>query len=325
MTPRTPAELDPAAVLAAGAMAPSSHNAQPWRLRWHDGAVEIHGEPGRGLPATDPEHRELRMACGAALANVRLAVRAQGRRAHVRLLPDPDDPWFLGVVTVGSPWPATELENRLAQAVPRRRTDRSALSGRGATARVREELVRAGQQEHCWIVFLDAGDERRRLHDLTARAHAAQTADPGFRSEWARWIGGDDSDDGSGMPTSRARHEPRSDGRWRVRDFGDAADPGDDRPAVRADDDPALLVVATSHDQPVAHLHAGQAMEHVLLLATVRGLAASFVASPVEVAATRVELRTLLGGAVWPQMVLRVGTSSHPIRPTPRRPVAQDG
>jgi hypothetical protein len=80
-----------------------------------------------------------------------------------------------------------------------------------------------------------------------------------------------------------------------------------------------VLVLGTTLDQPIAHLHAGQAMQHVLLLATARGLAGSFVAPPLEVAATRAELRRLLGGALWPQVLLRLGVRERAVPRPPRR------
>lgn len=309
--------VDVAALLGAGALAPSSYNSQPWRLRWHDGAVEVHADLERALPVADPECRELRLACGAAIANVRLAVRAQGRRAHLRLLPDPDDPWFLGVVTVGAPLGATSTENALAEAIPRRRTDRSTLAGHGLTPQVREEMRTAAQREHCWAVFVDDGTERRALHQLAVRAHTVQQSDPAFHAEWARWVGSDDGA-GAGLPREVLSREPRPDGRWRLRDFGAGADPDDARTPARMDD-PALLVLATTLDQPLAHLQAGQALQHLLLLATVRGLAASFVAPPLEVAETRAELRQLLGGALWPQAALRLGVRERAVPRPPRR------
>jgi hypothetical protein len=315
-TGAVPAPVDVAALLGAGALAPSSYNTQPWRLRWCEGAVDVHGDLDRALPATDPDHRELRVACGAAIANVRLAVRAQDRRAHVRLLPDPDDPWFLGRVTVGAPFAATALEKDTAHAIPRRRTDHSALSARGMTARVREEIRVLAQRERSWALFVEEGAERRALRALTVRAHAVQQHDPAFRAEWARWIGTGD-DRGGGLPREALRGSARPDGRWRPRDFGAVADPDDERVAATADE-PVLLVLATTLDQPLAHLHAGQALQHVLLLATVRGLAASFVAPPVEVTETRAELRTVLGGALWPQVVLRLGTRVRYPRYAPR-------
>jgi nitroreductase len=309
--------VDVDALLAAGALAPSSHNAQPWRLRWHAGAVEVHGDLDRALPECDPDHRELRLACGAAITNVRLALRVQGRRAHVRLLPDPGDPWFLATVTVGGALAATSTEKALAHAIPHRRTDRSALAGDGVVPRVREEIRRAAQRGRSWAVFVDGAPERHVLRDLTARAHERQWSDAAFREEWARWVGGGDRR-GAGLPPALARRAPRPDGVWRLRDFASPADPDDDRPPA-ATDDPALLVLATTVDQPLAHLDAGQALQHVLLLATVRGLAASFVAPPLEVGETRNELRRLLGGALWPQALLRLGVRQRTVPRPPRR------
>jgi hypothetical protein len=268
------------------------------------------------LPAADPTYRELRLACGAAIANVRLAVRVQGHRAHVRLLPEPEEPWYLGRVAVGSTLPATSLESALAHAVPRRRTDRAPLSGHDVTARVREELRQAGQREHAWVIFVQEPAARRALGDLTVRAHAAQQSDAGFHAEWARWVGAGDE---TGLPRDVLQRSARPDGVWRLRDFGASADPEDMRPPAGVDDAPVLLVVATTLDQPLAHLHAGQALQHLLLLATIRGLAASFLAPPVEVPETRAELRTLLGGGLWPQAVLRLGTRSRAVRQPPRR------
>jgi nitroreductase len=309
--------IDPAALLAAGALAPSSHNTQPWELTWRDGAVEVHGALERALPVADPAHRELRLACGAAMTNVQVAMRAQGRRPHVRLLPDPDEPWYLGRVAVGASLPPTSLESAMAHAVSRRRTDRAPLSGQGVSPRVRDELRRAGRLEHTWVIFVEDPTERRALRNLTAAAHAAQQADAAFRAEWARWVGEGDRH-GAGLPEDILDRAARPDGVWRRRDFGAPADPDDRRPPAGADD-PALLVVATTLDQPLAHLHAGQALQHVLLLATVRGLAASFVAPPVEVPEPRADLRALLGGALWPQAVLRLGVRSRPVRQPPRR------
>jgi hypothetical protein len=59
-------------------MAPSLFNTQPWRFRLCPDRIEVHPDLGRRLIAHDPEDRELRIACGAALFNLRLAVHAQG-------------------------------------------------------------------------------------------------------------------------------------------------------------------------------------------------------------------------------------------------------
>jgi nitroreductase len=308
-----------AQLLGAGAAAPSSHNSQPWRLRWRDGAIEVHGDPERVLTAADPDARELRLACGAALANVRLTVRAQGRRAHTQLMPDPDDPWFLGRVRPGAALPPTGWEVELAASVARRHTDRHPFGGRPISAALRDQLDRAAWRERCRLVAIEGPQQRRRLRELTAEAHRRQRADPVFVAEWERWIGRAERVE-DGVPHPLARHEPPPDGVWRLRDFAGVV-PDDDRvvgPEDPFEEEPAIAVLASYEDSRLAQVRSGQAMQLVLLTATARGLAASFVAPPVEVASTRAEVRTLLGGLLWPQMVLRLGWG-RPVRPTPRR------
>lgn len=313
----SPAEV--AELLRGGASAPSSHNSQPWRLRWHDGAIEVHGDPTRRLPATDPDARELRLACGAAVTNVRLAVRAQGRRAHTLLMPDPDDRWFLGRVRPGAPLPPSGWEVQLAAAVGRRHTDRHPFAERPLSAALRDQLARAAWRESCRLVIVVDREHRRRLRELTAEAHRRQQADPAFVAEWEQWIGHAARVE-DGLPHAHARHAPRPDHDWRLRDFGGSVVDTDraDDVGDPATDEPTIGVVASYGDGALAHVRAGQAMQQVLLTATARGVGASFVAPPLEVAPVRAQVRALLGDVLWPQVILRLGWG-RPVRATPRR------
>jgi hypothetical protein len=67
--------------LRAAGLAPSTHNTQPWRFRVAEGAFEVWADPSRRLPIVDPDDRQLRLACGAAMFNLRLAVFRAGRMA----------------------------------------------------------------------------------------------------------------------------------------------------------------------------------------------------------------------------------------------------
>src|SRR5687767_6188203 len=60
-------------LLETAGRAPSLHNTQPWWFRIRPDTIELHSDPERRLPVTDPDGREQRMACGAALYNLRLA------------------------------------------------------------------------------------------------------------------------------------------------------------------------------------------------------------------------------------------------------------
>ena len=317
-------------LLRAGAAAPSSHNSQPWRLDWIDGAVEVRGEPDRVLRVADPDARELRVACGAAIANVRLAIRAQGRRAHTSLLPDETDPWFYARIRPGSVSPTAPWERELATAIHHRRTNRRAFFPPPISQRHRDDLLRAAERQRCWLVYLDDDADRRRLREVTTAAHRSQRSDPAFVREWEHWVGHPDRSS-DGVPPELSQRAPRPDGPWRIRDFGPPVgtleeDPTrrTDRPVDGPEEEPTIAVVATVLDGARSHLEAGEAMQQVLLTATARGLAASFVAPPREIPERRGEVRTLVGGGLWPQAVLRLGRGV-PVPATPRRRESSGG
>ena len=83
---------------------------------------------------------------------------------------------------------------------------------------------------------------------------------------------------------------------------------------------PTMVMLSTEADTAVHWLRAGQALERVLLAATVRGVANTPMTAPTEVP----ELHRLLsesGDRRVPQVILRLGYGD-PCAPTPRRPLA---
>ncbi|WP_028927114.1 Acg family FMN-binding oxidoreductase [Pseudonocardia acaciae] len=303
--------------LAAATAAPSLHNSQPWRFRCTASTFELHADLSRAMPVADPDHRELLLACGAALLNLTVAIRAQGVYPDVRLLPSPDRPWLLATVRPQGTRRATPVERRLDDAIRRRRTNRRPFLDGVITEPVRTELRRAAEAERSWLAPVSPTGLAR-LRDLVSRAHDIQQQDPAFRAEWVWWTARED-DAHDGVPRRSAGPLPEPQDRWVLRDFS----AGQARPRVNGKDfeaDPLIAVVGSFHDLPLARLQAGQAMQRVLLTATLNGLSASFLSQVVEVPETRKQLRELIGGGLWPQAVLRIGYGS-PVPRTPRRPI----
>jgi hypothetical protein len=71
--------------------------------------------------------------------------------------------------------------------------------------------------------------------------------------------------------------------------------------------DRLVVVIGTLHDTALARLQAGQALQRVLLTASVAGISAALSSQAMAVPAARRELRQLLGGGLWPQIMLRLG------------------
>lgn len=262
-------------VLGAAMAAPSRHNRRPWRFRCTDTTIELYADT-RLSPGTD---QELVMACGAALLNLRLAIRALGVYPAVQLLPDPRRTNLLAVLRPQGRIVVRSVDRALAEAILRRRTDHGPLHPAPIPLAVVAGLRQAARTEQTWLSTLTAA-HRRILSGLVHQAQETQRHDSALVTE---------------LFSVRDR---RDDG---VGDVGTPVSGGDVAP------EPLIAVVGTFHDLPLARLQAGQAMQRVLLTATVAGLSASFQSQVVEVPATRKQVRELLVGGLWPQAVLRIG------------------
>jgi nitroreductase len=314
----TPEQVE--GVLATAGTAPSLFNAQPWRFRLRPDSIVLFADRERRLQAIDPDDRELRIACGAALFTLRLALHGQGVRPLVTLLPDRAEPDVLAVVRHGGARPIPPDLRRLLDAVPHRRTNRHPFADAPIELPLQYALRRAAQEEGAWLHLMHEPGARARLRELAALAHRRQLADPAVRAELARWTAtGPDRRDG--VPAEAGGPLPEPTTGWVMRDFtgGNAAPLGEGR---RFEREP-LVAVLTSHlSGALSDLQAGQALQRVLLTATADGLSASLLSQVVEVPETREQLRHLVRATRPPQAVLRIGRGYPVPATTPRRPVA---
>ncbi|WP_240778010.1 hypothetical protein [Nonomuraea basaltis] len=182
-------------VVAAG-QAPSVHNTQPWRFRVPDGElIELFADLDRRLRVGDPRGRNQLVSCGAALFNLRLAVRTGGRRPMVWLLPNPEEePELLAAVRMGAALPASAEQLELYNMIPIRRTSRRPYFTRTLPPAVLVELRLAASREGARLVPLD----RHRAADTLEHAALAEdelSRDHAYLAELAAWT----------MP--RARHD----------------------------------------------------------------------------------------------------------------------
>ncbi|KAA5826059.1 nitroreductase family protein [Saccharopolyspora hirsuta] len=303
--------------LVAATAAPSLHNSQPWRFHCTPSAIELHADTSRAMDVADPDHRELVLACGAALLNLRLAIRASGTIPDVRPFPEQSHPDLLASVRPSARRPATPVERELAAAIPRRRTNRKPFHHDPVPTELQAQLRQAAEVERGWLAVLDP-PQRQVLRELSRRAHQVQVDDPDFVAEWQRWTGRAEGIR-EGVPARSSGPAPEPQDEFVLRDFSG----GTARTRVAGKDfepEPLICVLGSFQDSRHAQLQAGMAMQRVLLTATAHGLASSFLSQVVEVPATRRELRELIGGGLWPQIVLRIGYGS-PVPATPRHPL----
>lgn len=146
----------------AAVAAPSVHNTQPWYFVGHQDGIRLYADTGRLLPRTDPAGRELMISCGAALFNLRLAMRHLGFAADVRLLPEPGRDGLLAEVRWGRYLPPRQEEEWLFRAISLRHTHRGAVTPAPASPRLIAALAHVVREERADLLYIDDDERLRR-------------------------------------------------------------------------------------------------------------------------------------------------------------------
>ncbi|QNN51877.1 Acg family FMN-binding oxidoreductase [Nocardioides mesophilus] len=288
-------------LLTLACRAPSVHNTQPWLWRATATGLELVADRSRQLLHSDPDGRDLAISCGAALHHVQVAAAGLGWASHVRRVPEPGRPHRLAMVSFTRA-PVSPDATRLLQALAARHTDRRPLGSWPVPPEQLHSLARSGSRWGAHVLPVSDGAVRQRLAELTARADELQRSDTAYLDELALWRR---NDRGSGMPTADLlRREPAP-------------------PEAMEEEGVGLLMVATSSDDTLSRLRAGEALSEVWLRATQKGLSVVPMSQCIEVAQTRAEVSgTVLEDRLCPQILVRIGwlpASREPLERTPRR------
>lgn len=312
-----------ALLVADATAAPSMHNAQPWRFRFltDERLLLLRADPERAMPRSDPDNRALHIGCGAALFNLRVAAAHAGLAPETGLLPEPQDPLLLAAVRLADPDGSSPKDDlaRLRPAIRERHTSRHPFAEREIPEEVRGVLREAAAREGAELLFPDPWHVETLL-DLIRDAENRDVMDPGANEDLVRWtrLGPEADTAVDGVP--EYAFGPRKwDGRAPVRDFAGHRRVAD-RGTTTFEHTPHLALLSTLGDGPADWLRAGQALQRVLLEATLADLATSLTSHALENRELRLLARDPLSGTGQVQMVLRIGYG--PRGPaTPRRPV----
>jgi len=306
-------------------LAPSVHNTQPWRFCVRDRTLELHVDRRRALPFLDPRDRTLIISCGAALFNLRAAMYYFGCIGNARAFPEPRQPDLLARVTLdGAAAPAAGWSS-LFHAIAQRVTNRGPFDPREVAPGIVDELRNAARLEGAWLSQFRSSHIRRQVESLIVEGSRIQYGNPNFRRELAGWLR--PAGESEGIPRYAMGEDDQPDYLTaavpfllRTLDMSGTAAARYRKLAANA---PLLVCLGTARDDPLAWLNAGQALQRVLLTATIYGLQASFLNQPIEVTKLRYRLDALIEHRGQPQMLLRLGRGARR-RHTPRRGF-QDG
>jgi nitroreductase len=296
--------------------APSSHNTQPWLFRVTGSVIDLFADRTRALPVNDPEDRELVISCGCALMNLRIAAVNHGFHAQTELLPDAGEPDWLARITLSQESTVSASQNTLAEFIERRRTCRQRFASHQVDSAMLDRLIEAASHEGACLRPLLTGETRQQVGRLIAEGDARQWSNPGWRAELAAWLRPRRRGDGLTVPTLAV---PVA--RFVVKAFNPGGIIGaKDRKLAKTA--PLLGVLGTVSDHSRDWLQAGQALQHILLVACQHGLQASYFNQPIQVASLRPKLQNFISDG-FPQILFQLGRPLKESPDSPRRPIAE--
>ncbi|MEV0974292.1 Acg family FMN-binding oxidoreductase [Microtetraspora glauca] len=310
------------AAVEAAVWAPSIHNTQPWAFAVSGDEISLRADSDRRLRVGDPEGRQMLISCGAALFNVRLALRALGYESRVKVLPEPDRPALLATIRLE---PANRPDDdtlSLHAQIERRRTHRAGFTTLPVPDRVIETLVRQAAAEGARLTPIRSEAAVRIVAALTGAAQDVQAQDRVLSLELIRWARPPGSGRRDGVPADAyPRSATRTQPHFAQRDYARGHNWGGDTD-LAATSPGVVAVLTTPGDSREEWIGAGQALQSVLLHACGENVTAAFHTQALEMRHLREFLREELCSGEYPQMIMRFGVTLD-VGGTTRRPVSE--
>jgi hypothetical protein len=309
-SPWTAAEVG-AYVVGAAVWAPSVHNTQPWWFAAEGAEIALYADSGRQLNVADPGGREMLISCGAALFTAKLALRSLGYVVETRVLPDRVDTLLVARLRWRRRAPPAGFELRMFRQVTRRRTHRGGFEPVPLMPGLLEALRQGAARDGAALRVASDEGSRAALAAVVEMAERVQRSNSGYVRELAAWTPppGSARLDGvspSSYPARPERTSPYFPGRDFARGHGWGLPASS--PAAAARFTGVVCLLTTAADTPADWVHAGHALQRILLTSSSYGVAAALSSQPVEVGWLREIIRAQLGDGSYPQLVLRLGT-----------------
>jgi hypothetical protein len=305
-------------------LAPSGHNAQPWKFAVFGNTIRIYPDYSRRLPVVDPQYRELWISLGCALENLVIAAQNVGYETEVTYPELDTDYLTLHLGPLVSRRSVPHSSAALFEAVPHRQNTRSLYDGRAVPLADLGKIAGVTAGPGVFLQMLTAPAQREAIIEYIKRGDQSQYGNQAFISELVSWLRFNRAEalhslDGLYTECSGSPELPR----WLGRSFVNRASAGTqsalDEKNARSSS--GLIVIAAAHDDKRHWIETGRLYERLALTLTSCGVKMAFLNQPLEVTALRSQLQTYLNlGAAQPQLLLRFGYADAMPRSL-RRPV----
>lgn len=295
-------------ILYLAALAPSSHNAQPWQVEVPaPGQLIISSRPEHWLRAVDPDNRELLLSMGTFCENLAQAAKIYACHAEFNVLARDGFDEKIVAVSLMDCSPGIQKEQTLLE----RRSLRRNLESTPLTNADKKYLLERKNETDYYPADSAIG---RRLGEIVTASNRSQTGRPAVQAELAEWIRWQESDEeryGTGITPDTM--EMTGFIKWYARHFMDKRDVLGQRfqdetnqlIAEQVQHCAGWLVVRSQDASAASILQAGRTLEALWLGAKEQRIAFHPMTQPLEEPGSQDEIRQILGPNV--QFIIRIG------------------
>jgi nitroreductase len=299
-------------------LAPSVHNAQPWRFIVKGDSISLAVAPERMLDSGDPTSRESWISFGVCLEALLQAAKGLGMKAEITQVQGAS---FNDVIATIHVTPnLSDKQPSLLNALEKRQTYREKME----SAKIPLELVKSCEQavkdlNGVSVFFMQDKPAIRRVGEYTFKAMSLALSSPDFRHELYHFVHYNWSPSRTGMHgyTQGEGSLGSLFGKLSIK-LGIGLGTKARHDQQRINDASALIFIGTKGDVPSFWLSAGRGYMRVALEVAKSGLAQGTLAAPIEAASFHEDIEKILGTSNRLQTMLRVGKAAHPVRSSPR-------
>lgn len=175
-------------ILLYASMAPSGHNAQPWKVRYNEDteSFTLFFDDSRSLPQVDEQNREAFISLGAFLENWKQAARSYGYEASITIFPELGKNMEVAQISME---PAEQLlpdaKQRLVRLL-RRHTDKRSYEAHSIPASAINKII--GNHQSYLYFYPKGTPEYAWISTNAIEARSAQAHHEGKRLELADWM-----------------------------------------------------------------------------------------------------------------------------------------
>ena len=292
---RVPTGRDPdlASLLRYATLAPSGHNAQPWKFSVSPGRIDILPDLTRRTPVVDPDDHHLFVSLGCAAENLSLASSGQGLPGEIRYDPSGFGSAVFDFVA-GTPKPSP-----LVEAITRRQSTRSDYDGKPVSNGILDQLSRAAATAGVEMALITDRPRIDQIRDLVIEGNKTQMSDQAFLEElrsWMRFSPRRALQTGDGLFSATTGNPVMPE--WlgpTVFDLAFKTSSENAKYARQIASSAGLAVFVAESENPEGWIQVGRAAQRCALQATALGLKCAFINQALEVPRLRPELASLMG------------------------------